>query len=77
VEVERGWAAIRRKIVAYIDGMSGNSEYAIAAIRHDKTRSFWRDARCWHGIYRTQEMLPEEYNPFRDMGGCAKLWEFR
>src|ERR1700687_6071123 len=28
-------------------------------------------------VDRTQGDAPGEYNPFRSMGGCAKLWKFQ
>jgi hypothetical protein len=75
VEIERwmlGHAAKNRRHV--LNGMGRNGEDAVAAVRHSEPLRCRRNTRPSCGSLSASTRCPEvEYNPFPDMGACAKL----
>src|SRR5713226_6354387 len=67
-----GHAAEEWRLV--LDGMGGEREDAVPAVRHGRLLGSWRAARRLYGSLSDSTRCPAvEYNPFPDAGGCAKL----
>jgi hypothetical protein len=79
LEIKRrvlGHAAENRRHV--LDGMGRDGEDAVPAVRRAKPPGFWRGAWRHCGSLSHSTRCPAvEYNPFPDVGGCAKLPWFR